>query len=258
MQTSTGARSFRFAVAVVLSFGVLAAGCGDDPADPDEPAPRSKVVQINVTSIFDSDIIANNGTGVLDPTQVAADDSTSGVSNTILLTQGAAEELNPSDPDGLPNDGFFPADTLHPDVRLAYRNDNDGPNARRVFDNGDSFMFDVPSDRYEELHMFMVSGQGSTEFIASLVYADGTDDEPAIRVPDWFSTITGPGYALIDDMDRVRRDFVYDDRNAFAVFGIRFDPDPTRTLESVKVTRTANNSISSVLSFLGVTAVRSD
>ena len=245
----------KICVTLLLS---MAVGCSDDdPAAPVAP-PKAKVVQIDITSIFDSDIIANNGTGVLDPTQVAADDSTSGVANTILVTQGAAEELNPSDPDGLPNDGFFPADTLHPDVQLAYRNDDDGPNARRLLDNGNSLMFDVPSDRYDELHIFMISGQGSTEFVASLVYADTTIDEPAIRAPDWFFPVAGPGYALIDDMDRVRRDFVYDDRNAFAVFGIRFDPDPTRTLESVKVTRTTNNSPSSVLSFLGVTAVRSD
>lgn len=239
----------------------LAAGCGDDTVAPSATAP-SPLVQFKLD--LNSDVVVNNGAGGLDPTQEAVDDSMQGVyANYAYVTQSAAEEAYPADPDGLPDDGFFPANDDHPDVRLWYRNNRNGYNARRIMANGESYTIDTGGEKLSQLHLFMAAGQGNVVISISLMY-DGRNAAMGAVVPDWFDEVTPGGrtyrtYYLIDGMDRMRRNATaFDNRDDAAIFGLDVPVDSTRALESVTIKRATTNSTGSVLTLFGAVGVRAE
>jgi hypothetical protein len=251
-------RTISIAISAAL-LAALAAGCGDDgPVGPTKSARLGPLAQFSIES--NSDLVVNNGAGGVDNTQEAMDDSLQGApTNYAYLTQSAAAERYPTDPDGLPDDGFFPASSFHPDVQLAYRNNRNGHNARRIMTNGEAYEISTGSERFSEIHLFMAAGQGSVNIQLRLNYAD-VDVVLGSAVPDWFSdpTETANLYYLINGMDRMKRDgSTLENRDDAAVFGFRVLADTTRALESVTILRTNNNSANSVLALLGATGVRS-
>jgi len=203
----------------------------------------------DVSTVLNIDAIVNNA-GTVDTTQTSID-----LQNNALLTQAFAVGVGPATANGLPNDGFFAANTFHPDIQLAYRNSDDGNNARLLTSAG-SFTFNVPANNYKDIHLAVTSTQGNSDVRLTLNYSDGTSVPTTVQaVPDWFSSITeSPSvYYLIDGMDRVRANStIYEDANTFAVFGVRFAADPTKTLQSVTVEKT---SATGQLVFLGATGV---
>jgi hypothetical protein len=222
-------------------------------------AAEAAVVQIDVSALVDSDFVVTNAAGPIDTTQDPLDGP---FSNRCLVTQSAAAVIDPIDPDGMPDDGTFPATGLHPDVILEARNGDDGLNALQLTDDAAFFSFLVPPDRYAELHLFMLCGEGNADINVELVYDVGSILMPPVNVPDWFDdpADTPARYHLIDGLDRVQCDGVgpYHDANDAALFGLRFDPDPTLTLTSLIVTRIAASGDATVLDFFGATAVTAD
>jgi len=210
------------------------------------------VVQIDVTSVINDDLIVNNGFA-LDVTQAE-------IGSRALITESAAKQLGPSDSHGLPDHGYFAADAFHPVVQLTYSNGlllSPDWNAHVFNVPMDSITFDIPAGSYQELHLFMTSGFGSSEITVSLHYSDTTIDGPTLTVPDWFNSLSPPSaslYYLIDDLGRASGDAsLYDAAHQAAIFGLRIDPDGTRMLEAVTVRQT---SLTGELAFFGATAVR--
>jgi hypothetical protein len=240
--------------AVVLI--VVAAGCGDDSVAPKMQAP-APLVQFSID--LNADVVVNNGTGALDDTQESVDDTTQGIyANYAYVTQSAAQEVYPADPDGLPDDAFFPANDDHPDVQLAYRNNSDGYNARRIMANNESYSIDTGGEKFSELHVFMAAGQGNVDVQINLDYENLGVVSNAV-VPDWFNEVpsTGSTYYLIDGMDRIKRTAgTFDNRDDAAIFGFDVGVDSTYALESVTIRRSAGNSTGSVLVLFGAVGVR--
>lgn len=192
------------------------------------------VVYFEVTGLFNADVILNRQGDSVDRTQSPIDTSAFAQSNSVFLTQGAASLFSDSSPDGLPDDGFFPATPFHPEIQLAYRDEDSGVNARSVREPA-SFTIDVPNTRYEEIHLFATTGQGSSSFRVRLDYDDGNVVSDTQQVPDWFEdpAETPERYQLIDGRDRIGVDGAgFQDVNSAAIFGYRFELDPTRTLKS--------------------------
>lgn len=206
----------------------------------------------DVSAVFNGDVILNYTGGALDTTQTGLD-----TLGSVLLTQSAAQNhpSAPTDPDGLPDNGFFPANTYHPDVQLAYHNDDSGDNVRLIplYSTG-SFIFNVPNANYTEVHIFALSTEGPSQIRLTFHYSDASTQTTTVsQVPDWFSTISESQnlYYLIDGMDRVEYAYnppFYFDANTVAVFGLRFLPDSNKVLQQITVEKT---SYDGTLVFLG-------
>ncbi|MFP4055506.1 MAG: PEP-CTERM sorting domain-containing protein [Candidatus Brocadiia bacterium] len=213
-------------------------------------------IDLDVSSLFNSDVILNNGgpdaTGYT--AQGIFGDSTQGEvdkAGRIWMTQSVALAHNTSsvglgDRDGLPDDGFFPATAFHPDIRLAYRNSDDGPNAYTSTSSSASFSFHVAPNRYHQLSILATTGSGSATLDATLHYLDGSSEARAgLQVPDWFWSITEDAdrFYLIDGLDRLNRsNGNYENSNNPAIFGLNLHPDPTRTLVSVDIQKVGGGS----------------
>ncbi|MFM6614820.1 MAG: DUF4347 domain-containing protein, partial [Microcystis panniformis] len=103
---------------------------------------ESGMVPLNISP--DKDVIKNVG----DSNQDSID-----LSYNIFLTQSDAQAGIPNDANGLPDNGFFPANQFHPDIQLSYRNSDNGANARYLDTNGSSFTVAANGKTYKELHL---------------------------------------------------------------------------------------------------------
>jgi hypothetical protein len=227
----------------------LAVTCLVVPAGIASAAP----VQIDMTGSFNADVIVNGNTSGLDPTQDPVDNV-----SYSLATQKAMESTCSFVPKGLPNDGLFPANSKHPLVQLAYRNNRNGMNARRS-EAGDAFTVLVPQAKYQKVHLFMTSGDDPSDVKAILKYKGGSTTVKTFTVPDWFSSTTGPGgYSLIGGLDRMTPTGGTCDESAagvFAhVFGQKISANANKTLKSITVEKA--DVTSSVLNTFGAIAIK--
>jgi hypothetical protein len=223
---------------------------------------QAAVVQFDLTPHFNADVVVNNGSGTPDPTQDPIDLGVISSGNFCFPTARTASEFAGAGetPDGLPDDGFFAAGPFHPNVQLAYHNDDDGLNAWRLAEVLGSITVEIPDGIYTEIHVFATSGDGSSSVDLTLHYDDASSDTTPLLVPDWFNDPAGTAqeYALVDGLDRMQPGsgpgvmFDYEDSNTTAVFGFRLDPDPAKTLTSFTVERTGTSAVLNVFGAVGV------
>ena len=196
-------------------------------------------VQIDLSAAFNQDSIRNLSGGTVD----LVDSPIDGVSR--LITDSYAQDQDPVNGNGLPDNGFFSANAQHPNVQLGYNNDNDGSNV--VFRNSGSTastsidLAQTQIGNYNNLHVFATATNGATDLQVVLQYSDGTESFTT-TVTDWLGeitdgTISGGAiqYNLINGMDRDVNGF--ENLNDPAVFGLNFTVDPTRVLEGFSFNR---------------------
>ncbi len=228
----------------------------DEPAlafDPETIAAYpATLVNFDVTSVFNADAIVNRTGGVTDTTQTGID-----VNGNALITQSFATFTGGASGNGLPDNGFFAANAFRPDIQLAYSNTDNGNNARLIATSTGSFTFTVPANQYPAIHLAVTSTEGSSSIRVIMNYSDGSQIPTSSQtIPDWFDEITETSslYYLINGMDRSAASGTnFQDVNDPAVFGVRFAADPTKTLQSITVEKTAS---SGRLVFLGATGVQ--
>ncbi|MCT7991379.1 Ig-like domain-containing protein [Laspinema olomoucense] len=217
----------------------------------------SGVVQFDLTSVFDRDVIINNTGGVTDPTQ-------NGLSNSseTLVTQSFATLKAGANGNGLPDNGFFAANTYHPDLQLGYNNNNDGNNAKVLTANGQSFTFSVTPNQYSQIHLIATSSDGNAGMQVTFNYSDGTTETKTATVQDWFNNIVESfdNYYVIDGLDRNfdttgSSASSYHDANAVAVFGFGFNINPAKTLSSITINKTSGSLTTNYLGVFGATGV---
>jgi hypothetical protein len=148
---------------------------------------------------------------------------------------------------------------LHPEIQLAYRNDDDGPSAAQLATDGRVVEFDNPRDYYRQLGLCLTSGNGWAGIDVRLSYDDGPDQTLSRQeVPDWFTEIADGDsrYRLIDGLERCDPSGTgCHDGNAFAIFGVRSLPDETRRLARVRLARVDSQNASTVLNLFGATGL---
>ncbi|NUN13827.1 MAG: FG-GAP repeat protein [Myxococcales bacterium] len=204
----------------------------------------TKGVMIDVSSILDADVIVNGTAGNIDTTQQSMD-----TANLCFVTDTAAKTLLGPSGNGLPDDGFFPANAFHPDVQLGYTNTENGLNAK--LSTGGTFTVPVADAPYTDIHVFVTCGSGSANYTMTLHYDDGFSASAAFAVPDWFVEITDTTsrYTLINGLDRANiAGTTAFDANDPAIFGLHMAADPTKTLNEISLARTSGNC---VLTFFG-------
>lgn len=205
-------------------------------------------VPFDFTPAVNRDVIANTGDPTQDPINNAQKD---------FVTQPVATAAPGSQNKGLPANGFFPANSLHPDLQLGYRDTNDGNNAWVAPGNGQGVTVDVPDAKYSEVHVAAVATDGPATMQATFTYTDGTQSTATAEVPDWLDEITqSPStYYLIDTLDQALPNGTFEEANDPALFGFRFTPDPTRTLQSVTLTKTGGPGALNVFGATGIQPV---
>jgi len=203
-------------------------------------------VQFDFTPAVNRDVIVNTGDTTQDPINSQLKD---------LVTQPVATAAAGVDGKGLPANGLFPANFLHPEIQLPYRDTDNGNNAWVASTNGQGVTVDVPDAQYSAVHVAAVGTDGPATMQATLNYTDGTQTVETATVPDWFDEITQSpsAYYLIDTLDQAQPNGTFEQANDPALFGFRFTPDPTRTLQSVTLTKTGG---AGTLNVFGATGVK--
>ena len=217
----------RSAITLIALALALSLACG---------SAQAFVIDVDISALLNRDTIINNGgPGGLDTVQ-------NGLDSYSFLTQSAATAMYPSNPNGLPDNAFFPANAQHPDVHLSYSNADDGNNA--CWRSGiASFSFGVPALTYERLDLFVTSAAAATTIDVTLNYADGSQETvTGMAVPDWFhNTSQAYQYYLIDGLDRANNNASsYHNANNPAIFGLMVYPDDSKFLTSVDIDKTAS------------------
>jgi Calcium-binding EGF domain/EGF domain len=208
--------------------------------------PKSFVspIQLDVAKVLFHDTVVNNGKGTLDPTQTSMD-----ASGFAFLTQSVATALGGPAGNGLPDDGRFPANADHPDVKLHFRNDDDGLNSR-VLRAGESFSFAVPVASYQEVQIYALSAEGKSAVKLTLTYADATTEARQVTLGDWFDDPSPAGqFFLVDGLDRFGAGG-YVAAHDPAISAVNLAPNPQKKLASVTVAGQG----AGIVTFYGATA----
>lgn len=210
--------------------------------------------QIDLSSIFTVDVIIDHANGGYDTSQLPVD-----ASGYVLLTQSAEDTLFDAGHTGLPDNGFFPANSDHPDVLLGYRNTDFGNNARRLSPPNDAVTIQLPHRIFHRLQIIGISTEGTTTHTATIRYLDGTESAETITYDDWYTTKLGTrSYRLVNGLDRAsigdNRGYPYPDlfTRGFAVSGIDLTPNTTRMAQDVTITCTSTSSGSTRFHLLGI------
>jgi hypothetical protein len=172
------------------------------------------------------------------------------VSAATLVTQSYMSSNYGNDVSpGMPDNGYFAANTDHPAMQLASFNSS-GNNAYKILKAGSSGTGSVaPTDlqnmeiangNYRELHIIAGAGDvGSPEsagFTVTLMYTDATTSVSSFTVPDWYGSTSGSGYSLISNMDRFRLSGGYENVSVTDIFGLRAPVDFSKILDKVSIT----------------------
>ncbi|MFM6409922.1 MAG: hypothetical protein ACKPGT_36795, partial [Microcystis sp.] len=194
---------------------------------------------------------------------------------------GQAISYLPAPVYALPDDGFFPANTYHPEIQLGYNNADDGNNA--VLLNGlQNFTVNLPTNQYGQyssIHLAVTSAWG-TNFSLTLHYTDGTSTTTGnYSIPNWQTPITqsqdlyyldtGLNPARPDGNDSATASYErlvpsgstsilnplrWDSYNqpTVSLFGVRVWVNSAKTLQSFEVNNNIENSALAVLGTTGV------
>ncbi len=215
-------------------------------------------VQFDLKNVFNADVVVNKGQSGADATQNPVQVVTNSVwrcsplpcrwvttyTSYYLASQTFVNSVNQwGGYAGLPDDGLFARNSFHPDVALAARNEDNGLNALRLSTAG-PVKFDVPPGAYSEVHAFATAVGGSRILRLRFYYSDGTTVQAADRtVPDWtvgayIGDQTADLYYLARGVSRAtitNFNWALAGANDAYVYGLRFTPDPSKTLTSVSI-----------------------
>lgn len=228
---------------------------------------HAEVLQWDVREVFNADVVLNNGAGkggfVEQGIDGDAGQSDLDGAGRVWMTQSAANaHKNGPEADkrqGLPDDGVFPASELHPEVRLALNNKDDGNNVWRAPTGAAPVTFKVPAKKYDAVHLYMTAGNAREADLMvriKLDYAGGESSESEVAIKDWFSKIeqSPATYTLISGRDRFNlAGGVYEDSSLGSIFGFVIKPDPERELQSITLSRSEGKGVITFYGGLGVT-----
>lgn len=211
-------------------------------------------VDFDLSGIFNGDAIINYNAGAIDTTQDPTD-----VSGNTFLTDSAAQSFGAAPGNGLPDNGFFPANADHPNIQLGYSNDSNALNAWQTASLGEILYLTPPViGRYSDLHLFF-SASASCPIHVTLQYLDSTFSTPTqYLVPAWDSGAapTTPIYTLFGGCDYAAVNgtgYVNATPPAQQLYGLKITPDSTRVLHSIKIERDVSSSRLSIFGAHGTT-----
>jgi hypothetical protein len=235
-------------LAVMCVFVLLAAGCATTHRG------AASAVQVDLGKLLDARVIITQTAGQLQMADYSLDRGDS----SVLITESAARisqagKLNP-----LPDSGFFAANAQHPDVQLPYGLAGSGPQVHRSPDRSETYSFFVPSKHYRQMQLFLISAAGPTPISVKLDYTDGSSDRRVTQVPDFYylpKPTDKDWFVLAANFGKANRKGLMTESVHHYIHGFDLDPDPTKQLQQIEITKQDSKS---VLNLFGVTGRQAD
>jgi hypothetical protein len=196
---------------------------------------------VDLSGVFNADTVASSAAnGQSYPPLVSMDGS-----GYDYMTEAVADSYF-DDGAGLPNDGFYPSDTHHPDLQFAFSDSSSTPN---------SFILNAPSPKiltvtfpvvatsYSTVQIYGTSTEGSSSITVTLGYADSTTDVKTFTIPDWGQSFAASGSVFVVQSfaSRFSKSGGDDYGDQFALYGTISPASSTKTLTSVTVTSAGGN-----------------
>ncbi|HVV70426.1 MAG TPA: hypothetical protein VG733_14190 [Chthoniobacteraceae bacterium] len=210
-----------------------------------------KVKQIDTSAVFNARPIDT----VVNGKVVPMDNNIDGAGG--LATVSAAKLLGGSPEHAIPDDAVYPANDKHPEVVLAYAND-DGKKffARRHAQGEDSFDLTIPEGNYAKLFLLVTSGQGASDIDVTLTYKDGTTENKPFTVPDWWPDLKPPvdaycTYVVFNMSKWTPKGIIGSELSHHNIFGLNIGPNPDKALVKVTVHKHQKG----IMCFWGATGV---
>lgn len=195
------------------------------------------VKQIDTTAVFNARPIDTVANGAVVPMDANIDGAGG------LATLSAAKLLSPnfagSTDHVIPDDAVYPATGDHPQVVLSYANDDGKKKFARRSQGEDTYDITIPPGAYTRLFLMMSSGQGASDFDATLTYQDGTSTTKTLTCPDWWPGLKPPLEAyrveVVQNMSKWSpHGIISSELKGHNIYGLNVQPDPTKSL--VKIT----------------------
>jgi hypothetical protein len=171
-----------------------------------------------------------------------------------FMTLEAAVVNGDTNAQALPGDGCFKATAGHPEVRLNFTNaDGKGCQTHGVAGEG-RFSFLVPGRQYQRMMVFMTSAEGPSHLRFQLVYGDGTLEQRAVVLPDYYNVAPAEEtniFCLATNLAKWSASGQMAERDHHYIHGVELHPDASRNLVSIQVAKT----VPGYLVFWGATGV---
>jgi hypothetical protein len=214
----------------------------------------AEVIQVDVSSVLTGRAVTTFSDGKLVPWAKGVDGGGKGDG---YMTLEASDRNGDTNARALPDDGWFKATAVHPEVRLNFANaDGKGFQTRSVEKEGE-FSFSVPAKRYQRMMIFMTSAEGPSHLHFKLAYEDGRVTEREVLLPDYYNDAPAGEtnvFSLAANLAKWDAAGRMAERDHHNIHGVELHPDPGKTLVSIKVGKTATG----YLLFWGATGVTAD
>ena len=189
--------------------------------------------QIDTSALFNARPVDTAVNGVVVP----MDNNIDGAGG--LCTLGAAKLLGGSADHVVPDNALFPADDTHPDIQLAWGDDDGKKKFARRSQGADSYDIPVPAGNYARLFLMMSSGQGPSDIDVTLTYADGTSDTKTLTCPDWWPGLKpGDTYRceVVSNMSKwTPHGIIGSELKGHNIYGINVQPSPDKSLVKISI-----------------------
>lgn len=156
------------------------------------------------------------------------------------LTDAAAIINGDKNANALPDNSLISANDHHPSILLHYRNEDTGNQTRNV-SGVDSFKFDVPRQRYNDLYLSLTSSEGPSHLKIKLTYTNGIEIKD-FTLPDYYEDIPENNLDLSYVVHNLAK---WGPKNNMAeadhhnIDALNIHPDKNRVLKSVTVNKGA-------------------
>ena len=230
--------------------GILAVACGLlAGCSSASTVPRSPAVQVDLGKLLNDRVIFTQKNGQLQTANNSLDHGT----HSFLITKSAMEISQSGYLNPLPDSGFFAADTNHPDVQLPYGIVGSGSQVHRSLDRTETYSFHVPKKHYAQMQLFFISADGPTPISVKLEYADGSPEQRAAVVQDFYFLLKPTDtswFVLTGDFGKVNRQGKMTESVHHFIHGFSLNPDRAKVLQQIEVTKLYSKS---VLNLFGAT-----
>jgi hypothetical protein len=234
---------------VALLYLALPGFCQKDPF----AVTKANNVQIDVSSLLNDRVVFTEQDGKLQPALHSLDSGDS----SVLITDGAAAVAQSGALTALPNSDLFAANGRHPAVKLHYAQPDGGFQVHRSAARTDTYEIPLAGQRFRQLQLFFASAQGETPLLVKLTYKEGNVGERTTTVPDFYFLPKAEDprwFVLVGDFGKVNLQGKMTEAKHHYLHGFDLNPDPTRHLLKIEITKQDSGSVLNFFAAEGLVA----
>jgi len=208
---------------------------------------KANNVQVDVSALLNDRVVFTEQNGKLQPALHSLDSGDS----SALITEGAVAVAHSGTLTALPNSDLFAANGRHPAVKLHYAQVDGGSQVRRSTARTDTYEIPLAGQRFRQLQLFFASAQGETPLLVKIYYREGHVGERTTTVPDFYFLPKAEDprwFVLTGDFGKVDLQGKMTEGTHHYLHGFDLNPDPTRHVVKIEVTKQDSGS---VLNFFG-------